>query len=89
MNDLWMKVIGGVLTALVLISIGSIFSMRDTLQSLVSYRDDQWPLEKQLLLVEHQQLEAAISVVESSAQARFSILEADVMLLDMQLRSIQ
>ena len=52
--------------------------IRDVQRDMVNFRDEQWPLEKLLLLAEHEQMKNALEV-----------LDADVMDLEDEVRDLQ
>lgn len=57
-----------VLSGLTLILLGSAVTTWRSVLVLQQYRDETWPLEKQLMLVEHAQMGARIAVNEANIE---------------------
>lgn len=57
--------LAGIAGSLLLISAAVIASMWNNQRDLLNWRAREWPLEKQLLLVGHEQVKAQVEVLEN------------------------
>lgn len=68
MNDVVQKWAVGVLTAITVAVVAGIFGLWQTVGRLDDWHRTDWSLEKQLLLIEHAQLDARIQVNEANIE---------------------
>lgn len=68
MNATMWKAIAAISTSISLVCIGAIFSMWNNQRDLMNWHMHQWPLEKQLLLVDHEQTEARLMIIDAEMQ---------------------
>jgi hypothetical protein len=61
-DRIWQLIAGTLLAAVLFVS-GAVFTMYDNQQSLMSWKNKEFPLEKKLLLVEHERIEVKLELI--------------------------